>query len=54
MQSGRVFCNGLEIRVQSQVESYKRLKKWYLMIPCLTLSTIKYGSRISATIQGKK
>ena len=22
--------------VQSQVESYQRLKKWYLMPPCLT------------------
>ena len=33
-------------RVQSQVESYQRLKKWYLMPPCLTLSTIKWGSRV--------
>ena len=24
--------------VQSQVASYQRLKKWYLMAPCLTLS----------------
>ena len=23
-----------ETRVQSQVESYQRLKKWYLMLPC--------------------
>ena len=28
-------------RVQSQVKSYQRLKKWYLMPPCLTLSIIK-------------
>ena len=27
--------------VQSQVESYQKLKKWYLMLPCLTLSIIK-------------
>ena len=27
-----------EIWVQSKVESYQRLKKWYLMLPCLTLS----------------
>ena len=32
--------------VQSQVESYQRLKKWYLMPPCLTLSIIRYGSRV--------
>ena len=32
--------------VQSQVESYQRLKKWYLMPPCLTLSVIRYGSRV--------
>ena len=23
-----------------------RLKKWYLMLPCLTLSIIRYGSRV--------
>ena len=33
-------------RYQSQVESYQRLKKWYLMPPCLTLSIIRYGSRV--------
>ena len=27
-----------ETGVQSQVESYQRFKKWYLMPPCLTLS----------------
>ena len=27
-----------ETGVQSQVESYQRLKKWYLMPPCLILS----------------
>ena len=32
--------------VQSQVESYQRLKKWYLVIPCLTLSIITQGSRV--------
>ena len=30
-----------ETGVQSQVESYQRLKKWYLMSPCLTLSIIR-------------
>ena len=28
------------------VESYQRLKKWYLMPPCLALTTIKWGSRV--------
>ena len=31
-----------ETRVQSQVKSYQRLKKWYLIPPCLTLSNIRY------------
>ena len=35
-----------ETGVQSQVESYQRLKKWYLILPCLTISIIRYGSRI--------
>ena len=35
-----------ETWVQSQVESYQRLIKWYLMPPCLTLSIIRYGSRV--------
>ena len=30
--------------IQSQVESYQR---WYLMLPCLTLSIIRYGSSSS-------
>ena len=35
-----------ETGVQSQVESYQRLKKWYLMPPCLTLS-------LSGAFQGR-
>ena len=34
-----------ETGVQSQVESYLRLKKWYLIPPYLTLSIIRYISR---------
>ena len=30
-----------ETEVQSQVESYQRLKKLYLMLPSLTLSSIR-------------
>ena len=29
-----------ETKAQSQVELYQRLKKWYLMPPCLTLGII--------------
>ena len=44
----RVFANGRETRVQSQVESYQRLKKkkWYLMPPCFTLSTISIKGKV--------
>ena len=37
----RVCANG-----QGDLGSYQRLKKWYLMSPCLTLSIIRYGSRV--------
>ena len=33
-----------ETGVQPQVVSYQRLKKWYLMPPCLTLGVIRHGS----------
>ena len=39
--------------VHSQVESYQRLKKWYLMLSCLTLSIIRYGPRVKWSNQGK-
>ena len=42
-----------ETWVQSQVESYQRLKKWYLMPTCLTLSIIRYGSRVKWSNPGK-
>ena len=32
--------------VQSQVASYQRLYKWYLIPPCSTLSNIRYVSRV--------
>ena len=35
-----------ETGVQSQVESYQRRKKWYLLPPCLTLRIIRLGSRV--------
>ena len=39
--------------VQSQVELYQRLKKWYLIPPCLTLSIIRYVSRVNWRNPGK-
>ena len=42
-----------ETWVQSQFESYQRHKKWYLMSPCLTLSIIRYGSRVKWVNHGK-
>ena len=42
-----------ETWVQSQVESYQRLKKWYLMLPCLTLNIIRYRSKVKWSYPGK-
>ena len=42
-----------ETWVQSQVESYQRLKKWYLRLLGLTLSIIRYGSRVKWDNPGK-
>ena len=42
-----------ETGVPSQVESYQRLKKSYLMHPCLTFSIIRYGSRVKGINSGK-
>ena len=42
-----------ETGVQFQVELYQRLKNWYLMPPCLTLSIIRYGSRVKWSSPGK-
>ena len=47
----RVFANGPED--QSSITGWVRLKKWYLMPPCLTLSIIRYGSRIKWSNLGK-
>ena len=42
-----------ETWVQSQVTSYQRLLKWYLIPPCLTLSNIRYVSRVKWSNSGK-
>ena len=38
---------------ETQVESYQRLKKWYGIHPCLTLSIIRYISRVKLSNPGK-
>ena len=42
-----------EAGVQYQIMLYQRLKKWHLMSPCLTLSIIRYGSRVKWSNPGK-
>ena len=42
-----------ETGIQTQIDSYQRLKKWYLMPPCLTHSIIRYGSRVKWSNPGK-
>ena len=42
-----------ETWVQSQVASYQRLLKWYLIPPCLTLSNIRCVSRVKWSNPGK-
>ena len=37
------------VMVQSQIESFQRLKKWYLMPSCLTLRIIRYRSRVKSS-----
>ena len=43
-----------EIGVQSQVESYQKHKRWYLMLPCLTFNIIWYETSVSGAIRGKE
>ena len=43
-----------ETRVQSQVESYQKLKKWYLIPPCLTLSIVRYMPKVKWSNPGKR
>ena len=51
----KIECSPMvrETGVQSQVVSYQRLKKWYLITPCLTLSNIRYISRVKWSNPGK-
>ena len=42
-----------EIWFQCLVVSYRRLLKWYLIPPCLTLSNIRYVSKVKWSNPGK-
>ena len=50
------YCSPMaqETGVQSPVKSYQRLKKWYLIPPFLTLSIIRYLSRVKWGNPGKR
>ena len=43
-----------ETWVQFQVVSYQRLLKWYLIPPCLTLTNVRYISRVKWSNPGKR
>ena len=43
---GRVSPMVGETKVQSQIASYQRLYRWYSIPPCVTLSNIRYVSRV--------
>ena len=43
---GQFSAMSLETRIQYQVGSYQRLKKWFLIPPCLTHTIISYESRV--------
>ena len=42
----KVFANGLGDRSSIPGQVIPKIQKWYLMPPCLTLSIIRYGSRV--------
>ena len=43
---GRVFANGLGDQGSIPGRVISKLKKWYLILPCLILSTIRYISSV--------
>ena len=51
--SGKCSPMVQETQVQFQVASYQRFLKWYLIPPCLTLSNIRYVSRVKWSDPGK-
>ena len=51
---GRVFTNDLRDRGSIPGRVKPKIKKWNLVLPCLTVSIIRYGSRVSGIIQRKE
>ena len=49
----RVFANGLGDLGSIPGRVIPKTQKWYLMAPCLTLSNIRYGSRVKWSNSGK-
>ena len=47
------YVSDIGMMVQSQIKSYQRLKKRYLVIPCFTLSIMRYESKIKWNNPGK-
>ena len=50
----KVFAIGLGDWGSIPGQVITKTQKWYLMVPCLTFSIIKYRSRVSGGIQGKE
>ena len=50
----RVFAIGLGDQGSIPGGVLPKTQKWYFMLPCLILSIIKYGSRVSVKIQEKE
>ena len=46
VQTVKVFANGLGDQGSISGRGIRMTQKWYLMPPCLTLSIIRYGSRV--------
>ena len=42
----RVFANGLGNQCSIPGQVIPKIQKWYFVRPCLTLSIIRYGSRV--------
>ena len=51
---GRVFANSPEDRALIPDCAIVKIKKWYLITPCLTLSIIRYESRVKRSNLGRR
>ena len=49
-----MFANspGNQVSVPGRV--IQKTQKWYMILPCLTLSIIRYGSKVGGAIHGKE